>query len=274
MAGKLGIIAGGGDLPGRLIQVCRDSQRDVFVVAIEGHTDPRTVEQTEHVWVRLGDASKALEPLRTAGVEELVLAGPINRPSLSELRPNLRIAGFLAKVGRRAFGDDGLLSAIIGTLEEEEGFRVVGIDEVVGDLIAEAGVYGRHQPDEAATADIERGIEVAKAIGAIDVGQSVVVQQGLVLGVEAVEGTDALLERCGPLRRQGPGGVLVKVKKPEQEHRADLPTIGLKTVRAAAEAGLQGIAVEAGGTLVLDRKALIETADEAGLFVIGVALEP
>ena len=112
------------------------------------------------------------------------------------------------------------------------------------------------------------------ASGAIDVGQSVVVQQGLVLGIEAVEGTDALLKRCGPLRRAGPGGVLVKLKKPGQERRADLPTIGPQTLRAAAEAGLRGVAIEAGGALVLDREAVVAAADEAGLFVIGVAVEP
>ena len=99
------------------------------------------------VRVRLGDASKAIGPMREAGVEELVLAGAINRPSLAELRPNLRVAGFLAKVGKRAFGDDGLLSAIIGALEEEEGFRVIGIDDLVGDLVATLGLYGRHAPD-------------------------------------------------------------------------------------------------------------------------------
>ena len=274
MAAKLGIIAGGGDLPGRLLQVCRDSGRQVFVVAIEGHTDPDIVTQAEHVWVRLGAATEAIEPLYAAGVEELVFAGPIKRPSLAELRPNLRVASFLAKVGRRAFGDDGLLSALIDALEEEGGFRVVGVDEVVGGLVARPGVYGRHQPDEQAADDIERGIEVARAIGAIDVGQSVVVQQGLVLGVEAIEGTDALLKRCGPLRRGGPGGVLVKLKKPGQERRADLPTIGPQTLRTAAEAGLRGIAIEAGGALVLDREALVAAADEAGLFVIGVDLEP
>ena len=273
MAAKLGIIAGGGDLPGRLVRFCRESHRGVFVVAIKGHTDPAVVADAEHVWVRLGDVNEALEPLRGAGVEELVLAGPIQRPSLSELRPNLRVAGFFAKVGRRAFGDDGLLSAIIDTLEQEEGFRVVGIDDVVGDLVAQPGVYGRHHPDDAAASDIERGMEVARAIGAIDVGQSVVVQQGLVLGVEAMEGTDALLRRCGPLHRDGPGGVLVKIKKPDQERRADLPTIGPETVRGAKEAGLRGIAVEAGGALVLDLQAVVEAADEAGIFVIGIAVE-
>lgn len=270
MAAKLGIIAGGGDLPGRLVQVCQDNRRGVFVVALQGHTDPRAVEQAEHVWVRLGDCIKAVEPLRAAGVEELVLAGPIKRPSLVELRPSRQVAGFLAKLGRHAFGDDGLLSAIVKALEEEGGFKVIGVDDVVGGLLAPAGPFGRHHPDDVAAADIERGIAVARALGAVDVGQSVVVQQGMVLGVEAAEGTDALLARCGLLRREGPGGVLVKLKKPNQERRADLPTIGLQTLHAAAEAGLRGIAIEAGGALVLDRDAMVEAADEAGLFVVGI----
>ncbi len=273
MAGKLGIVAGGGDLPARLIEVCRERSRDVFVVALEGHTDPGTVKDVEHIWVRLGAASAALEPLRAAGVEELVMAGPVTRPSLSELRPNLRVARFFAKVGKRALGDDGLLRAVIGTLEEE-GFRVLGVDEILGDLIAEAKTYGRHEPDAQAWRDIEQGIEVAKAIGAQDVGQAAVVQQGIVLGLEAVEGTDALLARCGEVRRDGPGGVLVKMMKPGQEHRADLPTIGTRTVTAAAAAGLRGIAVEAGGTLIVDAAKVAAAADEAGLFVIGIAVEP
>jgi DUF1009 family protein len=108
-------------------------------------------------------------------------------------------------------------------------------------------------------------------LGALDVGQAAVVQQGIVLGVEAVDGTDALLARCGPLRRDGPGGVLVKVAKPGQDRRADLPTIGPQTVAAAAAAGLSGIAVEAGATFVADRTAVAAAADRAGLFVVGVA---
>lgn len=273
MAAKIGIVAGGGELPARMIEACRASGRGVFVVAIEGHTDPETVAGADHVWVRLGAASQALEPLRAAGVEELVLVGNIKRPSLAELRPNLKVARFFAKLGRRAFGDDGLLRAVIDGLEEE-GFRVVGAEEVMQDLIAEAKAYGTLQPDAQAREDIVRGIAVAKALGAQDVGQAAVVQQGVVLGVEAVEGTDALLRRCGTLRFEGPGGVLVKVKKPDQERRADLPTIGPQTLRAAAAAGLRGVAIEAGGALVLDREAVVAAADEAGLFVIGVAVEP
>jgi hypothetical protein len=108
-------------------------------------------------------------------------------------------------------------------------------------------------------------------MGAADVGQATVIQDGLVLGVEALEGTDALLARCGPLRRAGPGGVLVKLSKPGQERRADLPTIGVKTVEGAAAAGLRGIAVEAGGTLVVDLPAVVATADRAGLFIVGIS---
>jgi hypothetical protein len=133
------------------------------------------------------------------------------------------------------------------------------------------GPLGRHQPDEQARADIEHGLHVARAIGALDVGQAVVVQQGLILGVEAVEGTDELLRRCASLRRQGPGGVLVKAAKPGQERRVDRPAMGPRTVVVAAETGLRGIAAEAGMTLVIDRAEMVRAADRAGLFVVGVA---
>lgn len=269
MAHRLGIVAGGGTLPARLIEACRQQGRGVFLVAIEGHTDPAITQDVEHIWIRLGAASLGLEALRDAGVHELVMAGPIKRPSFAELRPNLRVAQFLAKVGRRALGDDSILKAIVRSLEDE-GFTVVGVDDVIGDLLALPRCYGQHEPDQDARHDIERGIEVAKALGAQDVGQSVVVQHGEVIGVEAVEGTDALLQRCGELRRTGPGGVLVKVKKPDQERRADLPTIGPQTVRDAAAAGLRGIAVEAGGALVVEPKAVAEEADRHALFVIGI----
>lgn len=271
MAVKLGIIAGSGDLPARVARVCRDAGREVFILAFEGQTDPETVRGMDHFWTRLGAGATALEVLKAQGVEELVMVGPVKRPSLAALRPDLRTARFLAEAGARAFGDDGLLSAIIADLEGE-GFRVLGIDQILSELLAEAGCYGALEPDETARRDIERGLVVAQALGLQDVGQAVVVQQGVVLGVEALEGTDALLARCAGLKVEGAGGVLVKVKKPNQERRADLPTIGWRTVEQAAQAGLSGIAVEAGGTLVLDRDRVARAADEAGLFVVGLAL--
>jgi hypothetical protein len=126
-------------------------------------------------------------------------------------------------------------------------------------------------PDAQAEDDIALGFRVVRALGALDIGQAAVVQQGLVLGLEAIEGTDALIARCAALRREGPGGVLVKAPKPGQERRADLPTIGRRTVEAAAAAGLRGIAVEAGASLVIDHAAVAVAADRAGLFVVGVA---
>jgi DUF1009 family protein len=270
MAGKLGILAGGGELPAQLIEACRRNGREVFVLAFEGHT-PATVAGVAHAWIRLGAAGSAFETLKQAGVAELVMAGGVTRPSLAELRPDLRTARWLATTGARALGDDGLLSAVVRSLEAE-GFGVVGVDEILKHLLAEAKVYGRLAPDAQAEADIQRGIAVAGALGAADVGQGVVVQQGIVLAVEAAEGTDALLRRAGELRRDGPGGVLVKIKKPGQEHRADLPTIGKRTVEAAAAAGLRGIAVEAGGTLVVDGDTLGAAADAAGLFVVGLQI--
>jgi len=267
---KLGILAGAGELPLRVVEACRAADRPVFVLAFEGSADPACVVDVAHAWVRLGAAGEGLQILRDNGVEELVMAGGVKRPSLLALRPDWRTAKFFARVGYRALGDDGLLKAIIRELEEVEGFRVVGADTLLGDALAPAGPLGRHLPDAQAEADIALGFEVARALGRLDIGQAAIVQQGLVLGVEAIEGTDALIARCGPLRRAGRGGVLVKCAKPGQERRADLPTIGPGTVAAAAAAGLAGIAVSAGSTVLIDRAAIAGAADRAGLFVVGV----
>lgn len=270
MTGPLGIVAGAGSLPRRLVEACRDSGRGAFVVAIEGQTDPETVAGADHLWIRMGQSERALRALRDAGARELVLVGAVKRPSMTELRPDRLTFKFLARIGFNSLGDDGLLGAVVKGLEAE-GFTLRGIEEFLHDLLAGEGCFGRHRPDEAAWRDIRRGIAVVRAMGAADVGQATVIQDGLVLGVEALEGTDALLARCGPLRRAGPGGVLVKLRKPGQERRADLPTIGIATVEGAAAAGLRGIAVEAGGTLVVDAPAVTAAADRAGLFVVGIA---
>ncbi|MGE5517281.1 MAG: LpxI family protein [Bacteroidota bacterium] len=269
MTSKLGIVAGGGEFPGLAIAACRAQNRPFHVLALTGHADPAVIGDAPADWIRLGEAGSGFQKLKQVGVAEVVMIGPVRRPSLRELAPDFRTTKFFAKVGLKALGDDGLLRAVAREFEEE-GFRLVGIDDVLADCLAVAGLYGTLAPDEQAEADIRRGIEVATALGAIDVGQAAVVQQGIVLGVEAIEGTDRLIRRCGELRRDGLGGVLVKVRKPGQDRRLDLPTIGVNTLREAAAAGLRGIAVEAGGALVLGREALAAAADELGLFVVGV----
>jgi len=267
---KLGILAGRGDLPLRIVAHCRRIARPFFVVAFKDQADTDAFRDVPHTWVRLGAAGSALTALRENGVEEVVFAGGIKRPSLAALRPDARALKFFSKLGPAALGDDGLLRAIVATLEQEEGVRVVGVDQIIGGLTVAAGTLGAHAPDAEAGRDVDRGIDVLTALGTCDVGQAVVVQDGLVLGIEAVEGTDALLDRCGALRREGRGGVLVKLAKTGQETRVDLPTIGPETVRRARDAGLQGIAVHAGRTLVVDRDDAVALADAAGVFVVAV----
>lgn len=266
---KLGIIAGGGVLPLRLVEACRDGGREVFVITFEGVPGTPDFGETPHATARLGEVARAIALLREAKVAEVVLAGPIPRPSLRALKLDSGGLRVLAGLRPGAMGDDKLLSLIVRELETA-GFRVVGVDDLLGDLLAPEGVLGRHVPNRDARADIAAGCRVARLLGAVDVGQAVVVQQGVVLGVEAIEGTDALLERCAGLRREGTGGVLVKIRKPGQERRADLPTIGPRTVEMARAAGLRGIAVEAGGSLIVARAAVVEAADAAGLFVVGI----
>jgi len=267
-AQPLGIIAGGGPLPAMLAAALTGSGRGVFVLALEGHADAASLAPFPSQRLRIGAVGEALHALRTRNIADLVLVGTVRRPSLLSLMPDAEGARLLGRIGRAAFGgDDGLLKAIVRVLEEE-GFRVHGVQAILSGLTAPEGVLTRLAPDARAEADIARGVAVCRLLGEADVGQAVVVQQGLVLGVEAIEGTDALLERCAGLRREGPGGVLVKRAKPSQEQRVDLPTIGVRTVDLAAAAGLRGIAVEAETTLMPERNATIDAADRAGLFLV------
>lgn len=266
----LGILAGGGPFPGRIAAAAVAAGRAVFIVALRGFADPQVVSPFPHAFVRMGAAGEILARLRAAGCTELVLVGPVRRPPLMDLRPDAEGARIMARIGRAAFaGDDGLLAAVVRVLGEE-GFRVVGAHEVLAEAVGPRGQMGRVAPDAAAMADIERGAAVLHALGRADVGQACVVQQGVVLAVEAIEGTDAMLARAAGLARPGPGGVLVKLVKPGQDRRADLPTIGPATLRAAAAAGLRGVAFEAGGTLLTDGAACITEADAAGVFLLGI----
>jgi DUF1009 family protein len=266
----LGIIAGGGHLPGRVAAAARAAGRPVFIVGLEGFAEPDVLAPYPHEVVRIGAVGRILELLRAHSCQDLVMIGPVRRPSLLDLRPDAVAAKLLARAGRVAFaGDDGLLAAVVRVLGQE-GFRVLGAHEILTEALGPSGVLTRAAPDAQAMSDIARGVAVVLALGNVDVGQGCVVQQGLVLCVEAIEGTDAMLARAGELRRSGAGGVLVKLAKPGQDRRADLPTIGPVTIAAAARAGLRGVAFEAGGTILAEREATIAAADAAGLFLLGL----
>jgi DUF1009 family protein len=269
----LGILAGGGTLPAQVAAAARAAGRAVFVVGLEGFVERGWLASWPHEIVRMGAAGRILTALRAHGCQDIVLIGPVRRPGFRDLRPDGEGTKILARIGRAIFaGDDGILAAVI-KIFGEEGFRVIGAQDLLHEALAPAGLLTQTAPDATAMADIVRGIAVARALGAVDVGQGCIVQQGFVLAVEAVEGTDAMLSRCGPLAHAAPGGVLVKVVKPGQERRADLPTLGPETVAGAVAAGLRGIAFEAGGAILVDRAAAIAAADKAGLFLLGLTPE-
>lgn len=269
---KLGIVAGATELPIAIARTCIAKGREVFVLALEDACDFPIPEEVPHAWGRLGGLGEAISRLQQEGVQELVLAGKVTRPKLVNLRPDFMATKLLARLGSSLLkGDDELLRTIISFLEDQ-GFKVIGVDDAVEDLVTPEGLIGSIRPDKRAQADIEYGVKIARGIGELDVGQAVVVQNHQVLGVEAIEGTDKLIERCAALKVEERGGVLVKVKKPKQERRVDLPTIGVATVEKVAQAGFAGIAIEAGSSLMLDKRELTRRADELGVFVVGFTL--
>ena len=267
---KLGIIAGGGILPQILIKHCQQTQREYFVLAIENNADKSIFsDDIPHKWIRIGQAGSGFKLMHEQNIEEIVMIGTIHRPSFSDLVPDLRTAAFFARIGLKSIGDDGILRALVKEIESEN-VRVVGIHEVLPDLLVKEGCLTKVKPDKQALADIARGVEVGLALGRLDVGQSVVVQQGLVLGVEGIEGTDKLIERCGTYQRQGDGGVLVKLRKPQQDMRIDLPTIGTTTIENLHRAGMRGIAIHAGNALIVDEAEVIKAANQYKMFIIGI----
>ena len=273
MGKKLGIIAGGGELPGRIIDTCQKRRRAFHVIAIEGQADPNVIGNYPHTWLRLGAAQKALEIARREAFEEIVMVGPVQRPSIAALRPDMLAAKVLARAGGASvMGDDGLLKAVIAQIEEL-GFTVIGPDTFLKDGLEEPGVLGQCEPDESAISDIRRGAHILSQLGPADVGQGVVIQDNIVIAVEAVEGTDAMIARSKSLLRPGPGGILIKLPKPGQETRADLPTIGPDTITQMHDSGLRGLAIDARNTLLIDREETVRRADSVEIFILALDSE-
>jgi DUF1009 family protein len=272
---KLGLIAGGGNLPVEIAEHCLLSGRPLFVVRLKGFAGDELARYAG-AEVGLAELGKCFKALRRAGCQAVCLAGRVARPDFTSLMPDLRgLAALPAAIAAARKGDDALLRMLVGEFEKE-GFVVEGAHEVMEDLGLGAGPLGRHSPSEENLADVTRALDVARSIGRLDIGQAATVCRGLVLAVEAAEGTDAMLARVAELpealrgRPDAPAGVLAKAAKPIQETRVDLPTIGPATVRGVARAGLAGIVGETGRLLVLEREAVIELADELGVFILGV----
>jgi DUF1009 family protein len=280
MSANLGIIAGGGDLPRAVAASARAGGREVFVIGLTGSLDEGDdwIGDFPHEVMSPGAPGRAFKSFRREGVTDILLAGKVDRPDFSSLKLDMKGVLLLPRALKAARqGDDALLRFLVAMFEEE-GFRAIGVAEAAPGLVCGEGVLGRHTPDDAHRADMERGFAIVKALGALDVGQAAVVCEGLALAVEAAEGTDRMIERVATLRQALRGtprqrrGVLVKALKPTQDAKTDMPVIGVATVERAAAAGLAGIGLEAGGALIVDKALVAAKADALGLFVAGVKL--
>ena len=275
VSSPVGVIAGGGAMPFAVAESLKLRGLDPVLFGLKGVCDPAAAERFRHHWITVGQYGRAKKLFRQENCKDLVFIGTLVRPSLSEIRLDwgtLRIMGRVLSAFRG--GDDHLLSGV-GRIFEQDGFRLLGLKEVAPDLLMPEGCVTRRMPDQGANSDIARGREVLRALGPFDIGQAAVVIDNHVVGVEGIEGTDALLKRIADLRAGGRiraasgRGVLVKAPKSGQDLRFDMPTVGSQTVEGIAAAGLAGLAVIAGNTVVADPQAMIEAADTGGLFIVG-----
>ena len=276
---RLAIIAGGGLLPHYVAEAARANGENPYILALRDEA-AGDWSGFDHEIISIGNYAGIGAAFRAKNIGRAVLSGAVRRrPEWRDIRAPFKILFVIPSVVCTLLkgGDDTVLRMVI-RLIEAEGVRVVGVQEIVPELLGTEGPLGRLAPDAAAEADIAAAVAAALALGRLDVGQGAVAVGGRVIALEGAEGTDGMLERVAELRAAGRisqrrQGVLVKLCKPGQDLRADLPAIGIETVRRAKAAGLAGIAVEAGRSLVLAREAVIAEADAEGLFVTGILPE-
>ncbi len=274
--GPLGILACAGSLPTEIAEAAVSAGRKVHIVGIEGFAEPE-IAAYSHKVVNIGQVGGMLSSLRQAGCGQLIIAGALRRPNLLKIRVD---HGFFRAI-RTALsltrgGDDSVLRRVVRFFERE-GFEVVGVDQVAPHLLAAAGALGRLEPSPASTRAVTRAAALLRSLGAFDVGQGAVASEERIIAVEGVRGTDEMLAQIQAAQAEGSGApmqsagaVLVKMPKPGQEMRVDLPAIGPRTIERAHACGLVGIVVAAGRALVIERARTIKLADDLGLFVVGI----
>ena len=271
------IICGGGSFPAAVAEAVARSGRRPVMLGIEGWADRDVVERYAHRWVALGQAGRLLRLARVEGCREAVFIGTVLRPPLARIRLDWQTLRALPRLVRAFRGGDDRLLKGVADIIEEGGLRIVGLETVAPEIFVPEGVLAHCQPTDRDRIDIARALEVIAALGPFDVGQAAIVADNHVLAVEAAEGTDNMLTRIAEMRRQRRvtsrlgTGVLVKAPKPGQDRRFDLPAIGPQTVENVARAGLAGIAVTAGSTLIAAPTDVIAAADRANIFLVGVS---
>lgn len=264
---KIGIIAGKGLLPLRIIEKCIEDNKEFEIFSPQNQIDSQQFENKQIHFFDLGQAQKLLDLLKAKQVNQLVFAGKITRPSLKSLNFDKKAKDFIVKNSLKVFGDEGLFQCLSQEFERE-GFKVLAVSDFLDDFIVQKkGVLGDIQPNKDDWADINKGLKIAHKIGSLDIGQAVIIQSSLVLGVEALEGTDELIKRCSDLKREEKNGILIKAGKYKKEKRIDLPTIGLDTIKNLKEAKFHGIVLESKRAIIIDHKMVIDEANKSGIFI-------
>jgi hypothetical protein len=277
--GPLALICGGGSMPLAVADFVAARGRKVLLFPLRGIAKPEDYARREHTWVRIAKFGAFERAAKAAGCREIVLIGSIVRPSIWQVRFDWLTIKLVPRIAAAFVGGDDFVLSSGAKLIEERGFRVLGAHEVAPEILVPQGTLGGAEPSERDRADIDLGLDYLRATGSFDVGQAVVVAGKHVLAVEAAEGTDAMLARVAEMRANGRlrsatgTGVLVKAPKQGQDRRFDLPSIGPQTVEGAARAGLAGIAVVAGSTIVAEPERLIAAANRANIFIIGTPAE-
>jgi len=263
----IGLIAGGGQFPLLVAEAARKRGFSVLAVAHLGETDPSLSEKVDEViWIRLGQLGQLIKALKKKKVKKSLMAGTITKRRMFEdIRPDLKGLAIISKLA--LFHDDGILRAVADELARE-GIEIVSSTQYLPELVAPQGCLTKRKPNKSEKEDIDFGFQVAKELGRLDIGQCVVVRKKTILAVEAIEGTDAAIRRGGDLAREG--AVVVKVSKPHQDLRFDVPAVGLGTVKAMAEVKAAALAVESGKTLLFDKDEMITYADELRIAIVSV----
>ena len=272
----LAIVCGGGTFPGAVADALVKRGRQPVMFGIKGWAEPSVVERHVHHWIALGQLGRFLRLANAERCREVLFIGSLTRPPITQLRLDWLTLRMMPRIVRMFRGGDNRLLTGVADLVEEGGLRVIGVADVAPEILIPEGVLGRYAPSQRDRSDIDRALKLIAALGPFDVGQAAVVADNNVLAVEAAEGTDLLLARIADLRRQGRiatpvgVGVLVKAPKPGQDRRLDLPSIGQRTIENAARAGLAGVAVAAGSSIISEAAEVIAAADRAGIFLAGV----
>jgi DUF1009 family protein len=270
-AGSWGLIAGNGDFPFLVLEGARSRGIEMAVIAIKEEASPNLERVAKRLhWVSLGELSKAIELMHSEGVKRAVMAGQVKHNKIfSSIRPDWRLAKLLFSLKNK--NTDSLIGAVAKVLEDE-GIELVNSTEFLGSLLPKAGVLTKRAPDESEKADIFYGRDIARQIAGLDLGQTVVIRDRACVAIEAMEGTDETIERAGRIAG-GQRLVVVKVSKPSQDMRFDVPVVGRKTVDVMRQANATALAIDAGRTLLFEREELVSAADEAGIAIEAFEVE-